>query len=202
MSTEEHWDNTFKEGKDFTTLNEVFLDEVLAPHITEILKSETKTALDVGCGTGDTVLKLMKRGFMVKGIDVSGEAVRIAKERTSLDDNHILVGNIDDGALNQFVGETYNLITMKLVLAFMKDKKSVLCVLAKLLSKNGKLLIITPLIYPNVTYEKKRTIGISVNEVELSQILNEVFVSHELIHKDFQDDNSVIGYYLCSNNAS
>lgn len=47
----------------------------------ELIKSTTPTALDVGCSIGNYSSVLVKNGFQVKGIDISPEAIRLAKER-------------------------------------------------------------------------------------------------------------------------
>ncbi|OQX72556.1 MAG: methyltransferase type 11 [Bacteroidetes bacterium 4484_249] len=38
-------------------------------------------ALDVGCGTGDNAIWLIKQGFEVTGVDLSEKAIEIAKEK-------------------------------------------------------------------------------------------------------------------------
>jgi ubiquinone/menaquinone biosynthesis C-methylase UbiE len=40
-----------------------------------------ETVLDLGCGTGEDALRLMEAGVRVRGIDASGEMVRIARDR-------------------------------------------------------------------------------------------------------------------------
>lgn len=39
------------------------------------------TALDIGCGTGDNVIWLANNGFIPTGIDLSREAIKIARKR-------------------------------------------------------------------------------------------------------------------------
>ena len=196
MNTTESWDSTFKEGKDFTSFNEIFLDEILIPALN---KSDTtkKQLLDVGCGTGDVLFKMMKRGWNVTGIDGSSEAVRIALARTGLGTERILAGDIDQGILDELTGKKFDLITVKLVIAFVKDKKRMISSMKNLLSEHGKLVLISPLIYEGITYTKPNTTGIGVKESELSNILKATFREVDLFHRDFIDDNGVIGYYLC-----
>ena len=40
-------------------------------------------ALDVACGTGDMCVELMKRGCDVTGVDISGEMLSIARQKTA-----------------------------------------------------------------------------------------------------------------------
>lgn len=44
---------------------------------------DNKHILDLGCGTGDLSLRLMRRGAIVTGLDLSPGMVRIAKERAA-----------------------------------------------------------------------------------------------------------------------
>lgn len=197
MNPKERWDEVFKQGKDFTTLNDIFIDEELLPRLTPKEGVTPRTLLDVGCGTGDVLMRMQKRGFDVTGIDASSEAVRIARERTGLDEQSVVEGDIDALGLDKFHANTYDLITNKLVIAFIKDKKVFLKNIHDLLSENGQLLLITPLLYSGTEYIKPHTRGIAVDVEIVGTLLNEQFSSVNLFHKDFMDDNGVLGYYLC-----
>jgi ubiquinone/menaquinone biosynthesis C-methylase UbiE len=54
--------------------------EAVWRHIGDLLKPG-QTALDIGCGTGEDALRLMRAGLRVRAIDASGEMVRIARNR-------------------------------------------------------------------------------------------------------------------------
>lgn len=41
------WNEGYKEGRDYTTLNEVFVDEILIPQIETSIS--TRRLLDIGC---------------------------------------------------------------------------------------------------------------------------------------------------------
>ena len=198
MNTIEAWNNVFKAGKDFTSFNEIFLDKILLPLLNEKPGMTKKELLDIGCGTGDVLFKMMNRGWNVTGVDGSSEAVQMALVRTGLGTERILVGDINNGALDVFTGRKFDLIITKLVIAFVKDKKLMLSRVRELLSNHGKLLIISPLLYEGTTYTKPHTTGIAVRESELSNILKTTFHEFNLIHRDFADDNGVTGYYICS----
>lgn len=45
------------------------------------LLKKPKTILDLGCGTGNHDFILAKKGYMVTGVDLSGEMLKIAKKR-------------------------------------------------------------------------------------------------------------------------
>lgn len=197
MNPKERWDEVFKQGKDFTTLNVVFLDEELFPRLSSSAVDTPRTFLDIGCGTGDALMKMQERGFAVSGIDASAEAVRIAREKTGLNEE-IVVGDIDAGDLGQFEQNKYDLIFVKLVIAFIKDKESFVKNIRSLLSENGQLLLMTPLVYPDTEYTKPNTKGIAVDAGIIDALLKKNFSKVDLFHKDYLDDNGVLGYYLCS----
>jgi ubiquinone/menaquinone biosynthesis C-methylase UbiE len=46
-----------------------------------VLFQPGQTVLDLGCGTGEDALRLMRAGMRVRAIDASGEMVRIARDR-------------------------------------------------------------------------------------------------------------------------
>jgi ubiquinone/menaquinone biosynthesis C-methylase UbiE len=54
--------------------------EAVWRHIGDLFKAG-QTALDIGCGTGEDALRLMRAGLRVRAIDASGEMVRIARDR-------------------------------------------------------------------------------------------------------------------------
>src|SRR5215467_1294174 len=43
---------------------------------------EGKTVLDLGCGTGENFVPLIKRGARTIGLDISPELIRLAQRRT------------------------------------------------------------------------------------------------------------------------
>ncbi|MCM8784410.1 MAG: methyltransferase domain-containing protein [Candidatus Omnitrophica bacterium] len=45
------------------------------------LKKKPESILDLGCGTGNHSLRLIKRGYQVTGVDISEDMVKIAKEK-------------------------------------------------------------------------------------------------------------------------
>lgn len=195
MDPKTRWDSVFSEGKDFTTFNDIFIDRLLLP---KLGKKKNPVLLDIGCGTGDVLKKMMARGYSAYGVDASSVAVEAAKKRTGLSDTEVVLGDIEQGILERFRGKSFDLIVIKLVIAFVGDKRKTLESAKGLLSPTGKVLIITPLIYENIEYSNPRTKNIAVKEEEFSPLLASVFEQVEMIHQDFLDDNGVLGYYLCS----
>ncbi|KAF3889557.1 MULTISPECIES: class I SAM-dependent methyltransferase [Nostocales] len=50
-------------------------------HLPFLKSANVKTVLDLGCGSGNDVLRLVQQGFTVIGMDFSDEAVRQGREK-------------------------------------------------------------------------------------------------------------------------
>ncbi|MUG93516.1 methyltransferase domain-containing protein [Scytonema sp. UIC 10036] len=74
------WNQTFAKWKDAGT----DLDwgtQWTNVHLPFLKSANVKTLLDLGCGSGNDVLRLAKQGFTVIGMDFSDEAVRQGREK-------------------------------------------------------------------------------------------------------------------------
>lgn len=69
-----YYDN-FKSCDNYDVFLKYYLD------IAEKFSFKGKEILDLGCGTGNSMLPLLKKGFNVEGIDYSVEMLNIAKEK-------------------------------------------------------------------------------------------------------------------------
>jgi len=61
--------------------------------------SDTKTILDIGCGSGRYATEIATQGYTVTGIDLAEEMLKIARESSSkagFDKNKFIVGNYFD----------------------------------------------------------------------------------------------------------
>lgn len=160
------WDNAYIAGRDYMIIEEVFL--------TELLKKENKvngSILDVGCGTGDLIVKLSQKGFNVTGLDISPVAIKKATERASQEGIHpsLIVGDI----FSLDTSIVYDVIFCKLVYAFIVEKTSFLKEVGKHLAPKGIFILITPILdATNKDIEKKP--GICVGNHDIGK-LREVF---------------------------
>lgn len=127
-----YWNKLYKSGRKYSPVSEIVLDK---------LELSGKTALDIGCGTGELTRQLKARGFTVTGIDMSDVAIEAAKRIDR--DILYLCGKFEQSALDG----RYDVIVINKVLAFVDDMDSFVAKAKKLLAPNGKLIIITPVRY-------------------------------------------------------
>jgi len=85
------------------------------------LVGDGDTALDIGCGTGDFIQLLSEAGARVTGLDVSQEAVRIARQRFQGNDRvEVITGKVEE---LDFPPESYDLVTSITVLQHIVDDR-------------------------------------------------------------------------------
>ena len=115
------WDAIFTEGKTFSPLNEVFLSCLLEV-IEERRGAPVKTVIDLGCGTGDALIRFARRGLAVVGVDFSEVALgkaRQALEKEGVADIDLRRIDLDDLRIQ----EKADIVFCKLTYAFVEDKE-------------------------------------------------------------------------------
>jgi ubiquinone/menaquinone biosynthesis C-methylase UbiE len=79
-ATSDHWNRVFAERKEAG--NDLdWGTQWTKVHIPVLRSANVQTVLDLGCGTGNDVLRLAREGFAVMGMDFSDEAVRQGREK-------------------------------------------------------------------------------------------------------------------------
>jgi SAM-dependent methyltransferase len=118
-------------------------------------------ALDIGCGTGELLRQLASRGFDVTGVDLSDVAIKKAQAHTGT----YIVGDFMDVSLPA----KYDVIFINKVLAFANDKQAFLDKAKSLLSKNGKIVIITSILrseYEDNYSPRLKSISVDIKQLE------------------------------------
>lgn len=144
-----------------------------------------KTVLDIGAGRGELAKQLFDRGYAVKGIDISKEAIKIAKQNypsISLEEKNIEKGKIDK----------YDVIFLKLVLAFLKNKEEVL---NKLKASSKFLILVTPVVLSGF---KDISGGIAIEEKELDVLLDNCFSNKKVFFKEKKEKGLELRVYILS----
>ena len=100
-------------------------------------KTETKTLLDVGCGTGDFLKTAKENNWTVSGIEPNADARSIANQKT---ENAVL----DIEKLNNFESNSFDVITLWHVLEHLPDLEYQISILKKLLKPKGRLVVAVP----------------------------------------------------------
>ncbi|WP_027879337.1 class I SAM-dependent methyltransferase [Mesoflavibacter zeaxanthinifaciens] len=100
-------------------------------------KTETKTLLDVGCGTGDFLKTAKENNWIVSGIEPNAEARTIANQKT---ENAVF----DIEQLNNFESNSFDVITLWHVLEHLPDLEHQISILKKLLKPKGRLVVAVP----------------------------------------------------------
>lgn len=164
------WSKQYKTGHDYQLIS----SQAISRFLTHTNPSVPRTALDIGCGTGQMTRELYHRGYRVVGLDVSAEAITQAKTLTAVPDDQLIYmhTDIEREDLAQLPHVPYGLITCKLVYAFIKDKPAFLERVIQLLAPGGSFVVITPT--PGSLPREKAKIAASEADMRL---LKKMFLS-------------------------
>lgn len=99
--------------------------------------SETRTLLDIGCGTGDFLQVAQQSNWSVSGIEPNNEARDIANTKTNN-----AVFNTEQ--LSKFENNSFDVITLWHVLEHLPNLEEQITVFKKLLKPKGTLVIAVP----------------------------------------------------------
>jgi SAM-dependent methyltransferase len=99
-----------------------------------------KTVLDVGCNVGYGVQLLANAGATVSGVDVSPQAVKVAKERLGTGADIRLY----DGKRSNFAAHSFDVVTSFQVIEHISDYDAYFAEIARVLRADGIAIFTTP----------------------------------------------------------
>jgi len=189
MNEQQKWNEAFKAVRNYKPLmNEILLDRILAR------VTNKKQAIDLGCGSGDAVVKLAKRGLNVTGYDWSQAALQNAQtlagqagvtakvQLQEVDLEHLADANLPRG--------TADIVLCKHTIAFITDKQAFCEAVATLLNDTGVFVIQTPVLRKEITYTLEDKPEIAVSYAECTSILTEVFTNVTEFNHSYYGDRS------------
>ena len=108
-------------------------------HLTSILPDLTgSSVLDLGCGTGRWLARLMARGAsLVAGIDLSAAMLSVARRRTGLGERLVRA----DGVRLPFRASLFDFVLSSFALNHIKDLQAIAQELSRAMKLQGRLLI-------------------------------------------------------------
>ncbi|MEU7028912.1 methyltransferase, FxLD system [Streptomyces sp. NPDC046275] len=157
----DEWEQHFRDGKNFRQLGDRER-ELLAEHTP--VPDGGGRALDVGCGTGELAVYLASLGYTVDAIDFADSALaRAREEHGDVEGVRWLRLDIERDDPAPLHEEGYDLITLRLVYAFVQDRGRVVHGLGARLRDGGALVVITPV--AENTPEERRGIALDEDEI-------------------------------------
>ncbi|MEW2265519.1 methyltransferase, FxLD system [Streptomyces sp. NPDC047853] len=157
------WSEHYNQGRGFRRLGAeekgLLVEHAPAP--------EDGRALDIGCGTGELAVYLTSLGYTVDGADFAQGALERARaEHAEVKGVRWLSLDVELDDLTGLAEDGYDLIVLRLAIAFIRDRTRVLRALAARLREGGVLVIITPVV--RHTPQERR--HIALDESELSAL--------------------------------
>ncbi|MFF7186481.1 methyltransferase, FxLD system [Streptomyces sp. NPDC008222] len=158
--TRAEWSAHFSEGRGFGPLG----DEEKRLLVEYAPAPEGGRALDVCCGAGELAAFLASLGYTVDGTDFAeGALARARAEHAEVEGVRWLCLDVEHDDLADLAEDGYDLITMRLSVAFIHDRARVLRRLAARLREGGTFVVITPVV--ENTPEERRRIALDEDEL-------------------------------------
>lgn len=160
--TSDEWDAHYTSGRTFRALGDderrLFAEHVPAPG--------GGVALDVGCGLGELVHHLAEGGYEVDAVDYAPSALSHAKTQgAGVTGVTYRLFDVERDSLDDLPHPAYDLITLRLSWAFLRDRTRVMNRLREHLRPGGTLCVITPV--TEAVPEDRRDIALDPGELEL-----------------------------------
>ncbi|MHB8651519.1 MAG: class I SAM-dependent methyltransferase [Minisyncoccota bacterium] len=191
------WNDSFIGGRDYSPLNEVLIDAILASS-----QNDRNAAVDLGCGTGDAVTKLAIRGVKVIGVDWSVDALEKAKARAKnagvVDKVSFIEADLDEIEQVGIEKNSMNIVLCKLVISFVKDRRAFFEFVKSILSNEGTFILITPVLYDGYMYTAEDKPNIAVQYDEICRTLQTVFSKVKVYNHSYYGERGDVVTFLVS----
>ncbi|WP_369380456.1 methyltransferase domain-containing protein [Streptomyces sp. cg36] len=157
--TAAYWDPIYEEGKDWRPVT----DAEMAAFASHAEPRPGQCAVDLGCGTGRLARRLHTMGYRVTGVEISAAALAKAREDPSPGPTW-LVHDIQTGPPPGIAPGSVDVITLRLVIAFIPDRPALMEQARALLRPEGLLYLVTPVV--ERVPADRRPIGLTGEEIK------------------------------------
>jgi len=190
------WDDLFAGGQTYRPLKDEDLEEILRQY-SDMSGLQPKVIADIGAGTGDVTVVLAKRGFNVTAFDISSVALDSAsiKAKEAGVDIYTEEADINASDFGDTYQEAFDLIFLKLAIAFADNGADVIQRVHSMLRPKGAVVIITPVLVLGGEYSERQK-GISVSRKELEGILENNFSKFKIVSEQGEPIWPLVTY-LC-----
>lgn len=189
------WDELYSKGTKYTPLNEIYLQRLLK-EIECMSEKIPTTIVDLGCGTGDSLLKFAEKGFSGFGFDVSEVAIDNTKtklEAKNCTNFEVSVQDLD----NFYFEQTADIVFCRLTYAFIKNKENFIETVRRIMTKQTVFVLATPVLYKEIEYAKADKPGIAVDFIETHHLFLKTFPKMKVFdHEYFGDKGEIVTFLM------
>jgi 2-polyprenyl-3-methyl-5-hydroxy-6-metoxy-1,4-benzoquinol methylase len=108
--------------------------------IINMIKKKPKKVLSIGCGVGSTEAEIREKGIEIWGIDISVEAMTIAKEKL----DKAIVGDIENDDMKEIPNRYFDIVICGDILEHLRNPEYILERIHKWINNDGEIIISVP----------------------------------------------------------
>lgn len=136
-----HYDLLIEEGNDPVLdppILQAYMDKWDGQLFIDLLNAnKSKSALEIGCGTGRLAIKIAPLVNAFCGIDISPRTINVAKTHLHFENTTLICGDF----LEYDFAEKFDIIYSSLTFLHIQDKEKAIQTVAKYLNDNGKFVL-------------------------------------------------------------